>query len=81
MYIGKHKLTKLKGLSLLMAAPFFVSPVQAQEAAADEADAPLEEIITTGSRIPRAGFDTMLPAIVIDSEYLEDGGFTDSLRH
>jgi outer membrane receptor protein involved in Fe transport len=36
----------------------------------------LEEIIVTGSRIPRAGFDTMLPATVIDSEFIGDRGFT-----
>ncbi len=30
-----------------------------------------EEIIVTGSRIPRAGFDTVRPAIAIDSEVLD----------
>ena len=77
MYTVKHHLRSLKGLPLLIAAPFFMSPVQAQDAATDQVEEPLEEIITTGSRIPRAGFDTMLPAIVVDAEFLEDRGFTD----
>ena len=77
MDTDNHRLRLLKGLSLLMAVPFFVSPVQAQDAAANEAEEAIEEIIITGSRIPRAGFDTMLPAIVIDSEFLNDRGFTD----
>jgi outer membrane cobalamin receptor len=49
-------------------------PAQAQDA--DSAE-PLDEIVITGSRIPRAGFDTLMPAIVVDSQFLEDRGFTD----
>lgn len=37
----------------------------------------IEEVTVTGSRIPRAGFDTLQPAIVVDGEFLEDRGFTD----
>jgi outer membrane receptor protein involved in Fe transport len=49
-------------------------PAKAQDA--DSAE-PIDEIVITGSRIPRAGFDTLMPAIVIDSQFLEDRGFTD----
>ena len=37
----------------------------------------IEEVTVTGSRIPRAGFDTLQPAIVVDGEFLDDRGFTD----
>lgn len=36
----------------------------------------IEEVTVTGSRIPRAGFDTMLPATVLDSEFIEARAFT-----
>jgi outer membrane receptor protein involved in Fe transport len=36
----------------------------------------IETMVVTGSRIPRAGFDTMLPATVLDSEFLQARGFT-----
>ena len=36
----------------------------------------LETITVTGSRIRRAGFDTLEPAIVVDSEYIKDRGLT-----
>ena len=34
------------------------------------------EIVVTGSRIPRAGFDTLEPAAVISSQYIESRGLT-----
>lgn len=43
-----------------------------------ETGAMIETMVVTGSRIPRAGFDTMLPATVINSEFLEAGGFTNA---
>lgn len=36
----------------------------------------LHEILITGSRVPRAGFDLTRPANVLDSSYLEDRSFT-----
>ena len=41
----------------------------------DEAAIEIEEIITTGSRIKRAGVDTFYPAISVSTEELEDGAF------
>jgi len=41
----------------------------AQETVVDEG--PVEEIIITGSRIPRSGFETLQPATVLDSEKLD----------
>lgn len=36
--------------------------------------APVEDIVVTGSRIPRAGFDTLQPAQTVSSRLLEDRG-------
>ena len=44
---------------------------------ADAADEPLEEIITTGSRIKRADLDSASPVTVIDREVLLAQGITD----
>ena len=44
---------------------------------ADSADEPLEEIITTGSRIKRADIDSASPVTVIDREVLLAQGITD----
>lgn len=50
---------------------------QAPEASAEaEGGAPGgQEIVVTGSRIPRANFDTPAPSIVVDSEQIENRGF------
>lgn len=42
----------------------------------DGAGEAVEEVIVTGSRIKRAGFDTLEPAIQVDSEFMDDRGFT-----
>ncbi len=46
--------------------------------AADEADDELvlEEVTVTGSRIKRADFDTVSPAVVLSAEFLDARGFT-----
>ena len=46
-----------------------------QSAEADEEQAG-EDIVVTGSRIRRAGFDTLEPAVVVSNEYLETRGLT-----
>jgi outer membrane receptor protein involved in Fe transport len=60
---------------LLALTPLLFTNVGAQTSG--EGDEMIEEIVITGSRIARAGFDTLMPAIVIDSQFLEDRGFTD----
>ena len=52
----------------------FAPGAMAQDAAADE---PLEEIITTGSRIKRADLDSASPVTVIDREVMLAQGLTD----
>ena len=39
-------------------------------------DETLEEIVVTGSRIARAGYDTLQPAVNIDSDFMDNRGFT-----
>jgi outer membrane receptor protein involved in Fe transport len=48
------------------------------EAGGDEAEGErrLETIVVTGSRIRRAGFDTLEPAIVVDADYVRNRGLT-----
>lgn len=48
-----------------------LNPAYAQDAAADDEDFEVEEVVVTGSRIKRTGFDTVNPATVVDSEFLE----------
>ncbi len=40
------------------------------------AEAPTQEVVVTGSRIPRAGFDTLQPAETISAQTINDRGFT-----
>jgi len=47
----------------------------AQDADTDEDEGALEEVVITGSRIKRTGFDTVAPATVVDSEFIELRGF------
>lgn len=57
-------------------------PVEAQEEAdqpapGPQADAPEEQsVVVTGSRIPRANFDTIEPAVVLGSQQIEERGYT-----
>ncbi len=62
----------LIGASALMYMP---QAFAQEEEEAQEAEI-LEEIITTGSRIKRAGVDTFYPAISVGSQELDDGAFT-----
>ncbi|WP_231120347.1 TonB-dependent receptor domain-containing protein [Cognatilysobacter tabacisoli] len=48
----------------------------ATEAAADDEVSELEAIVVTGSRIRRAGFDTLEPATVVSKEYIDARGLT-----
>jgi outer membrane receptor protein involved in Fe transport len=60
--------------------PFAANTAFAQSASSSaettEEGTYIETMVVTGSRIPRAGFDTMLPATVLDSEFIQARGFT-----
>ncbi|MDQ8756210.1 TonB-dependent receptor [Sphingosinicella sp. LHD-64] len=68
---------------MLLGLAAFAAPVHAQNS--ENEDAPIEAadaeegegtIVITGSRIRRAGFDTLEPAVVVSDEYLETRGLT-----
>jgi outer membrane receptor protein involved in Fe transport len=56
----------------LMATALVPTQTWAQDADDDEE---VEEVIVTGSRIKRTGFDTVQPATVVDSEFIDARGF------
>jgi len=47
----------------------------AQQQTADDQLLSVEEITVTGSRIARAGYDTLQPAVNLSSEFIDDRGF------
>lgn len=61
----------LAGASLMLSL-FFADISNAQDSST-----PVEEVVVTGSRIPRTGFETLQPATVLDSEKLELRGNID----
>jgi len=70
------------GVSLLagsvlavVALPLTFDSAFAQEEKTKNTTGDVEEIIVTGSRIRRAGFDTLQPAVQIDAEFMEARGF------
>lgn len=52
-----------------------IGSASAQDTAVD-ADAEFEEVVVTGSRIKRQGFDTLQPAIVMDRDAIESRGLS-----
>ncbi|MGH8238157.1 MAG: TonB-dependent receptor plug domain-containing protein, partial [Steroidobacteraceae bacterium] len=64
----------LAGASLTLIAAANVHAQQADDPGPPQSR--LEEVVVTGSRIPRAGFDTLEPATVIDEEYIQSRGLT-----
>ncbi|MCH7570985.1 MAG: hypothetical protein IH919_10545 [Deltaproteobacteria bacterium] len=71
-----HCISLLTGVALgIVALPFSANVAFAQADAGADADEQVEEIIVTGSRIRRAGFDTLQPAVQIDADFLETRGF------
>ncbi|WP_084535952.1 TonB-dependent receptor plug domain-containing protein [Microbulbifer donghaiensis] len=68
----------VKGALGLSAAALMVPvmPAFAQDTDAEKKAVQLEEVYVTGSRIPRAGFDTMQPATAVDKDFFDQNGFT-----
>ena len=66
-----------KSLAFLVASQFFflglINPVYADDE--NEAEA-IEEVVVTGSRIPRSGFDTLYSVNVVDAEFIEQRAYT-----
>ena len=49
---------------------------QSHRPAKEQEDKTLQEVVVTGSRIVRAGYDTLEPASVVTGEYIESRGLT-----
>jgi outer membrane receptor protein involved in Fe transport len=67
--------TALVGVAV--AALAGTSAVAADDAASKSASdaSAVEEVVVTGSRIPQAGFDTLMPAQTLNADTLKDRGF------
>lgn len=71
----RERLLRSTVLAGFAAAGLAISPAYAQDN--DDEDAQAEDrIVVTGSRIQRAGIDTVYPAISVDAQVLEDRAFT-----
>lgn len=69
-YTWKAALAGVSFVSLI------ASGAMAQDQGADADDVvAVEEVVVTGSRISRAGFDTVQPATVVDSDFMDIRGF------
>ena len=83
-------------ISLLVAGPFarcaarmtalafvlgFSNEVSAQDSNLDRSADTVEEIVVTGSRIPRSSFESLQPAMVLDREALDDRGSLDIAKN
>lgn len=58
--------------------PEATNQTSASDVAPDSTATEFESIVVTGSKLPRAGFDTVLPATVVNAEFIEDRGITNA---
>ncbi|MBW8810555.1 MAG: TonB-dependent receptor plug domain-containing protein, partial [Lysobacter sp.] len=68
------------GILVAIATPAFAQQAPAaaepEAGAASESPTDLDRMVVTGSRIRRAGFDTLEPATVVTKQYISDRGLT-----
>lgn len=67
------------GIFLVLSAPAFgqdTTPAEAESTSETTQAVELDAVVVTGSRIRRAGFDTLEPATVVTREYIEERGIT-----
>jgi len=78
MISGKNQFKRGTVWLLSILAMMFVGVAWAQDAqeTGDEDEAMIEEVIVTGSRIARSGFDTMMPTVVVDNQAIDNQGIT-----
>jgi outer membrane receptor protein involved in Fe transport len=60
--------------ALLLCTPLYGQDEEVDQASEEELI--VEEVIVTGSRIARSGFDTMMPTVVVDSQAIDNQGAT-----
>ena len=77
-YAGKRRLLSLATAVALVSPGVTLAQDEADESATDE----LEEIVVTGTRLQKTSFEQTTPNIVVDAEYIAQGGFVNlSLIH
>lgn len=64
----------LLAVAVAMALAYAASPALAQEE--DEEEEAVDEVVVTGSRIVRAAFDNLQPGVAIDSQFMDERGYT-----
>ncbi len=81
LHSREHLLGTAALIVVLTGGLLLTSPALAQSSAAPApaaTDAAIAEIVVTGSRIPRAGFDTLQPAQVVSAQTLSDRSFANA---
>lgn len=76
----RNSLFRFTAAAALCTALLPAAQAQQADQSATSDDVALEEIVVTGSRITRAGFDTLQPATVIDSEFISMRGFDNAAQ-
>lgn len=65
--------SNLLAVAVIAALVFGVSPASAQS---DDDEETIEEVVVTGSRIQRAAYDNLQPGVAVDSEFIDNRGYT-----
>jgi outer membrane receptor protein involved in Fe transport len=76
----RHGLLPFTAVVALCTALLPAAQAQQPDQTRSADDDVLEEIVVTGSRITRAGFDTLQPATVIDDEFMRMRGFDNAAQ-
>ena len=74
LYTGKRSLLSLATAIALVSSGVSLAQEESDESAADE----LEEIVVTGTRLQKSSFEQTTPNIVIDADYIAQGGFVNT---
>jgi iron complex outermembrane recepter protein len=62
-------------VAMAVAAALYSASGTAQQAAEQGAEGAAQEVVVTGTRVSRSGFDTPVPITVIDAQAIEKAGF------
>ena len=73
-YAGKRRLLSLATAVALVSPGVTLAQDEADASATDE----LEEIVVTGTRLQKTSFEQTTPNIVVDAEYIAQGGFVNT---
>ena len=73
-YEGKRRLLSLATAVAIVSPGVTLAQDEADEPAVDE----IEEIVVTGTRLQKSSFEQTTPNIVVDAEYIAQGGFVNT---